>query len=73
VETTHLKKEVGENAKFYPPSTKMEQIYTDFRNVNKFTHYSSRFHPPVGVFGDGGSLLGTAREPPTITGSGDHS
>ena len=46
VKTTNLKKKVGENVKFHPPSTEMEHIHLHFRNVNKFTHYSSRFHPP---------------------------
>jgi len=30
----------------------MEQIHPYFHNIDKFTHYSSRFHPPEGVFGD---------------------
>jgi len=39
MKTTTRKKEVIENDKFHPPSTKMEQIHPHFRNVNNFTHY----------------------------------
>ena len=49
VETTTWKKEMGGKGKFHPLSTKMEQIYPHFRNVNKFTHCSSRFYPPQRV------------------------
>jgi len=51
VKTTHLKKEVGENVKFHQLSTKMKQIHPHFRNVNKFTHYSSRHTHLRGCFG----------------------
>jgi len=30
--------------------TRMEQIHPHFHSVNKFTHYSSYFHPPQRVF-----------------------
>jgi len=30
--------------------SKMEQIHSHFHKVDKFTHYSSRFHPPQRVF-----------------------
>jgi len=50
VKTTTWKKEMGGKGKFHPLSTKMEQIYPHFRNVNKFTHCSSRFYPPQRVF-----------------------
>jgi len=50
LKTTHSEKELGENVKFHPLSAKMEQIHPHFRNINKFTHYSSRDHQPQRVF-----------------------
>jgi len=47
---TTWKKEVVENVKFHLLSTKLKQIHPHFRNVNKFTHYSSCFHPPQRLF-----------------------
>jgi len=49
-ENNKFEKGSGQNEKIHPSLTKKEQIHPHFYNVNKFTHYSSRFYPSQRVF-----------------------